>query len=328
MAHTVDACRSSIARALCESPFNRLNISTVMDAASPMFFGIHMDHPILLERLKYFADAYPLSAVAINASVEFVRFGIIPFSGSGIGDPLEMKTFLNANELSFVEQRKDRSSALCDASRVDKIVRSNLAQQNIDPGQIFVDQAWSRNRNFDMIFVSPATLLLAIVHSSIRFPGLKKYAGLMHALLAVVADEHNAVLKQFIECRHEGNRHAGSKFDLTVSVKSKKRTRFYTILALITMAVFACALSMIASRVYASDMDQMLCHHLQIPPDSTQLTIWPLMENTSDGILSLMDYSPSVIICAVVSRVNHTLWQSRASLVLSAIQKVGIQFIQ
>jgi cell division protein FtsL len=311
-----------------------MSISTLMEVAFPIFAGIHVDHPALLERLKYFADAYPLSTIAINASVEFVRFGIIPFSGSGIGDALELKMFLNANELSFVEQRKDRSSALCDAARVDKIVRSNLAEQNIDPGQIFVDQAWSRNRNFDMIFVSPATLLLAIVHSSVQSPGLKKYAGLIHALLAVVADEHSAVLKQFIECQHtNGKRYPEPTFDMTVPVISKKRTRSYTIIALIMVVVFVCAFGMawIAPHAHTRSMDQMLCRHLQIPSNDAQLTIWPPMENDNhmrNGILSLMEYSPSVIICAVVSSVNHTLWQSRASLVLSAIQKVGIQFIQ
>jgi hypothetical protein len=225
---------------------------------------------------------------------------------------------------------------------VDKIVCDNLARQGMSVGQFTVEQIWSRNRNFDMIFVSPSTLLLAIVHSQIRSAGFKKFSGVLYYITAIASDEHNAILKQVAGRQHNTISDAAKVLDdlrtpVPVSTRIRYPSKWQVIM---TFCVIGCSITLIerAAHTQSVEPSQLICHQLQISSADQSLGIWAPNTSQSESTPSTVFFSsmlamiqpPTMVICAMISSTQRALWYSNFSTpsILAAIQKAKLYSMQ
>ncbi|KAG7376503.1 hypothetical protein PHYPSEUDO_013285 [Phytophthora pseudosyringae] len=281
MVYTLDTFRTDIVAYLCDEPTAKVSVAMMMSFARPLFDNIANEHPTLFERLKYFVNATPATAMTINASTEFPRFGIINGRNdgeAGLCNFLELKQFLDANNLLFIVQRKDRFGAIHDCHRVDMIVSTQL-QEGVRQDELIESKCtWVRNRSSNMVFVSPLTLMMAIMRGPSIGP-FKRSAGTLCTMTLIIENEQASALKSLVarqRCIIE---------DLSQEQDSKVPSTQGWIKRKITMIILMVAIWLLCETFRRSRFDSRVC---QLDGDhGYRLPMIASSQSTVDDIVSL-----------------------------------------
>ncbi len=195
MAYSLDTFRADVVSHLSDDPTSIISVDTMLSFARPLLENVANCYPTLTERLKYLVETISATCMSINANVEFARFGIIKFSDgtdAELCDSMELKQFLETHNLIYKTLRKDRYGVIQESKKIDTIVAKRL--QMLDLCNQSTRSNWVRNRSTDMIFVSPFTLMLAIMYGE-SVDEFKQYTSILQMMLLIVETEQAVAIK-------------------------------------------------------------------------------------------------------------------------------------
>lgn len=327
----MDTFRADVAAYLCDDPTATITVQTMMAFARPLFDGITNECPALFERLKYFVNATASTTLAVNASAEFPRFGIIGVrcdTEAGLCSSRDLKMFLSSKNLLYQEQRKDRFGAMRECDKVDAFVREQMRIQGAQSEPIDVKCTWIRNRSSDMIFVSPLTLMMAIMHGQ-NTSEFKRYAGVLYMLTLIVDDEQASALKAVVshqqrkihELAHERDelmQRLEQILDTTEEtyhdVKQLSTCRNMSCASSIKMIVLIVLLSIGLWLLQVSTQEHMVCQRLQLSAEAWNEPSRAVVEysffNSVAAIAHETRMDPPVAVCAMFAPYGASLWHA------------------